>query len=375
MKPSAALDPIMDLVSTFPVLTAVCATMLLLIAIVQSSTTVSHFYPSSFELSTLYGKLIVSPLYKNWRWKSQLKKDMKLNPHLEFKLPFEADTANVQAYVDMLGLQEKAAPTELPFAYVASCFLYPTVCLLSQRRYLFPVLGAIHVHNFFRWEPLKKDEKFEGFLKVQETVNFTKKGVEVTFPHLLLNSEGREVWRSTTTVLVPCRNKLYDRTNDTAAAGVAAAAPPTKRVGLVEEYQAQGLKPVLVREKTFKTKSDTGRRFAEVVQDYNPIHLFTVTARLFGFKRAICHGMYVGSLAMEEAMDVWRGEVGKGEGVMEADVKFIRPCFVGDAFRVKIFKVEDKKEETGKKLVVVVTQEGKEEICHLQATVRAAKKS
>jgi len=369
MKP--ALDPLLDLVSSAPVLTAACAFFLLLVVIVQCSTTVSKFYPSSFELSTLYGKLIVSPSYKNWRWRSHLRKDMMLNPHLSFKLPFKADAANVQAYVNMLGLQDKVAPTELPFAYVASCFLYPTVCLLSQRRYLFPVLGAIQVHNFFRWEPLQKDEKYQGLLKVQETVNFTRRGAEVTFPQLLLNAEGREVWHSTTTVLVPCRNKLYDRSNETAAAGAL-----TKRVGLVEEMQAQGLKPVLVREKTFKTKSDTGRRFAGVVQDYNPIHLFTATAKLFGFKRAICHGMYVGALALEEAMDVWKGEGGKGggAGVMEADVKFIRPCFVGDGFVVKIWKVEDKKEEGGKKLVVVVTQEGKEETCHLQATVRAAKK-
>jgi acyl dehydratase len=373
MKAPAALDPLLDLVASAPLLTAVCALLLLLVVIVQCTTTVSHFYPSTFELSTLYGKLIVSPLYKNWRWRSQLRKDLKLNPNLEFKLPFQADLSNVQAYVNMLGLQDKVAPTELPFAYVASCFLYPTVCLLSQRRYLFPVLGAIHVHNFFRWEALDKDEKYQGLLKVQESVNFTKKGSEVTFPQLLLNAEGREVWRSTTTVLVPCRNKLYDRSNETAAAGGA----PTKRVGLVEELQAQGLKPVLVREKTFKTKSDTGRKFAGVVQDYNPIHLFSATAKLFGFKRAICHGMYVGALALEEAMDVWKGEGGKGgkgAGVMEADVKFIRPCFVGDGFVVKIWKVEDKKEEGGKKLVVVVTQEGKEDTCHLQATVRAAKK-
>lgn len=84
------------------------------------------------------------------------------------------------------------------------------------------------------------------------------------------------------------------------------------------------------------------------MQDYNPIHLYTATAKLFGFKRAICHGMYVGALALEEAMDVWKGEggkAGKEGGVMEADVKFIRPCFVGDGFVVKIWKVEDKKEE------------------------------
>ena len=38
---------------------------------------------------------------------------------------------------------------DLPPFYIASQFLFPTVCLLSQRAYLFPVLGAIHVLNQF----------------------------------------------------------------------------------------------------------------------------------------------------------------------------------------------------------------------------------
>ena len=37
---------------------------------------------------------------------------------------------------------------------------------------------------------------------------------------------------------------------------------------------------------------DTGRRYAEVSGDHNPIHLYPLTARLFGFKRAIAHGMW-----------------------------------------------------------------------------------
>jgi len=37
---------------------------------------------------------------------------------------------------------------------------------------------------------------------------------------------------------------------------------------------------------------DTGRRYARISQDYNPIHLHAATARLFGFKRAIAHGLW-----------------------------------------------------------------------------------
>ena len=38
--------------------------------------------------------------------------------------------------------------------------------------------------------------------------------------------------------------------------------------------------------------ADIGRRYARVSGDYNPIHLADMTAKLFGFKGAIAHGMW-----------------------------------------------------------------------------------
>ena len=44
--------------------------------------------------------------------------------------------------------------------------------------------------------------------------------------------------------------------------------------------------------------SDIGRRYARVCGDYNPIHLSSITARLFGFPRAIAHGMWSKAMAL-----------------------------------------------------------------------------
>src|SRR5699024_7533951 len=44
--------------------------------------------------------------------------------------------------------------------------------------------------------------------------------------------------------------------------------------------------------------ADTGRRYAEVSGDRNPIHLGSVPAKLFGFQRAIAHGMYTAARAL-----------------------------------------------------------------------------
>lgn len=43
------------------------------------------------ELVALYVKLLVSPLYKVWTWRSQVKPGLKLNTNLIFQLPFRAD--------------------------------------------------------------------------------------------------------------------------------------------------------------------------------------------------------------------------------------------------------------------------------------------
>lgn len=47
--------------------------------------------------------------------------------------------------------------------------------------------------------------------------------------------------------------------------------------------------------------ADTGRRYAAVSGDVNPIHLSAVSAKAFGFPKAIAHGMYTASRAFTES--------------------------------------------------------------------------
>ena len=43
-----------------------------------------------------------------------------------------------------------------------------------------------------------------------------------------------------------------------------------------------------------------GLRYARVSGDYNPIHMFAATAKLFGFPRAIAHGLWNKGRALAE---------------------------------------------------------------------------
>ncbi len=43
---------------------------------------------------------------------------------------------------------------------------------------------------------------------------------------------------------------------------------------------------------TWRVRADTGRRYARASGDHNPIHLYSVTALPFGYRRPIAHGMW-----------------------------------------------------------------------------------
>ena len=48
----------------------------------------------------------------------------------------------------------------------------------------------------------------------------------------------------------------------------------------------------LLRTQRWMLPADLGRRFAKVSGDFNPIHTSVIGARIFGFRRAIAHGMW-----------------------------------------------------------------------------------
>lgn len=49
---------------------------------------------------------------------------------------------------------------------------------------------------------------------------------------------------------------------------------------------------------TWRVPGDIGRRYGAVSGDRNPIHLTTLTARVFGFRRPIAHGMWTAAKAL-----------------------------------------------------------------------------
>ena len=71
----------------------------------------------------------------------------------------------------------------------------------------------------------------------------------------------------------------------------------------------------------WRVPADVGRRYARVSGDENPIHLSRLTARAFGFRRAIAHGMWVQARALAALS-------GRLPDAPTVDVAFRKPLFL-----------------------------------------------
>ena len=71
----------------------------------------------------------------------------------------------------------------------------------------------------------------------------------------------------------------------------------------------------------WRVPDDAGRRYAKVSGDVNPIHLSGLTAKAFGFKRAIAHGMWVEARALAALS-------GRLPDALSVDVGFQKPLFL-----------------------------------------------
>lgn len=75
---------------------------------------------------------------------------------------------------------------------------------------------------------------------------------------------------------------------------------------------------------TINAPEPTGRRYAAVSGDRNPIHMHALSARLFGFPRAIAHGMWskARAIALLEQQEGWRS------GPMRVSCQFKKPLLL-----------------------------------------------
>lgn len=177
------------------------------------------------------------------------------------------DRERLAAYNRVCGFsQRETVPATYPFVLAFPLHME----IITGPEFPFAAMGLVHIRNSItQHRPLAASEKF--------TITVTPANLR---PHdkgqqfdilTTLSVDGETVWESVSTML---RRGGGGGGDSKPAAPKAAAAPaPTPLV-------------------QWTVPADIGRRYGAVSGDRNPIHLYAFTAKLFGFPRAIAHGMW-----------------------------------------------------------------------------------
>jgi hypothetical protein len=208
-----------------------------------------------------------------------------------------ADKVRVRAshlarYRDVCGVPD--ADT-LPHTYPHALAMPLHMHVFTSPSFPVQVLGLIHLRNtVFCYQPIRNDSELSLHVEC-DTMRETPIGQEFD---LITRCEvkGTLAWEEVSTFL-------------------ARRAAPGQRP-TIERAGAADIKS------TLPVPANTGRRYARVSGDFNPIHLSARTAGWFGFKQAVSHGAWSMSRALGEATPQLPSEP------MRIDTQFKLPMYL-----------------------------------------------
>jgi len=209
-----------------------------------------------------------------------------------------ADPDQLAAYQALLG---EPGTDELPAGFVHVLAFPLAMALMVRPDFPLPVLGMVHTANRVeQHRPVLLGEELTARAWAQAP-RAHRKGTLVDLC-VTVESGGDRVWEGTSTYLARGRT----------LPGATQAAPSE-----AEERTAATGDVVAV----WALGADTGKRYAEVSGDRNPIHVSRLGARAFGFPRPIAHGMYTASRALAQ-LARFRGDA------FVWDVEFAKPVLL-----------------------------------------------
>jgi acyl dehydratase len=196
-------------------------------------------------------------------------------PGIEARLPdVRADRGRLARYASVCGF---AMTERLPPTYPHVLAFPATMALLTRRDFPLPLLGLVHVGNrIVMRRPIDAAEPLSLYLRAAD-LRPHPAGAAFDVVTIASDRAGEVVWESVGTYL----RRDPDRPRREAA--------PAPNL-LISTLTAGDPADATVAD--WDVPGNTGRRYAAVSGDRNPIHLSAPTARMFGFRTAIAHGMW-----------------------------------------------------------------------------------
>jgi acyl dehydratase len=174
------------------------------------------------------------------------------------------DRAHVAAYAKVCGFADSEA---LPLTYPHMLAFPLHMAIMTDGSFPFPAIGSVHLRNTItQHRPILPGERLDVTVTATNLRPHAKG--KVFDMVATVTSGGEVVWDSTSVYLRPGK-------------GDADAPRETQPFDVVPGSGVQ-----------WRLPANLGRSYAAVSGDYNPIHLYPLTAKALGFPRQIAHGMW-----------------------------------------------------------------------------------
>ncbi|WP_328554107.1 MaoC/PaaZ C-terminal domain-containing protein [Streptomyces sp. NBC_00358] len=212
------------------------------------------------------------------------------------------DLAHLATYERVCGFATGADALPVTYPHVLAFPL--AMRIMAGRAFPLPLLGLVHTSiEITRYEETAATSEYELGVQVEKLAPH-RRGTQATVL-TEARAHGELVWESRSTYLA--RHRPRDRNpgqdenrgQDEDRVRDPQHAPPADPATTPAAPSPEGPKP-LPAVADWCLARDVGRRYGAVSGDRNPIHLHPLTARLFGFPRAIAHGMWTVARCLAE---------------------------------------------------------------------------
>lgn len=167
---------------------------------------------------------------------------------------------------------------ELPSVLLHGLGFPVALWLMSRKDFPLPLLGLVHLRNEVRQPRVVRPDETLAVSARAVGLTAHHAGTAVTIETRLF-SEGEIVWEGRSLYLA--KGMRLEGVEAPPAPERAAFVPPSTTA-------------------RWRLDGSTGRRFAAVLGDYNPIHLSALSAKVLGLKAPIAHGMYLAGRALAQ---------------------------------------------------------------------------
>ncbi len=248
-------------------------------------------------------------------------------PSCEYSQEHQISKRHYQQYCEQIGWGDQGT---LHPCYIQMLSTPLQIKCLTTPNSPFPLMGLVHKAN-----------KIEQSCALDVESSFT---MYASYAAIRPHTRGWEF-----DVVVTARQQRQQVYQAVATYLVKARAPHVEPRNRKSKREPFVLPEAAIKQSDFTAGAAQGRQYARLSGDYNPIHLSHSTAAIFGFKRAIAHGMWTLARSVSQCAQLSNAATG-----LHVDASFLRPvtlpstvsCYREDHENDNNFYVVSEKKDT-----------------------------